>query len=521
MADEHGRPNIVFVMSDDHAAHAIGAYGSTLARTPSIDRLAQEGMRFDSVFCTNSLCTPSRAVILTGQHSHVNGVKTLDDVFDNTRTTFPMLLRDAGYQTAMVGKWHLGHGPAHDPRGFDYWEVLPGQGHYWNPDFISADGAHTRPGYVTDLITDLSLDWLRRRDPAKPFLLMCHHKAVHSPWEPDQAHEEMFTDLELPNPATLWDDYASRPAAESAVRMRVESMPPQYVKQLPPAGLSEAEEFAWWISRVDSPSPTDRRWKYQAFIRDYLRCAASIDDNLGRMLGYLDEEGLADNTVVIYTSDQGFFLGDHGWYDKRFMYEESLRVPFLVRWPARIRPGTVMNALVSNADIAPTLLELAGISPPDWMQGASLAGLMFGAVPQDWQEAVYYRYWMHPNEHDVAPHYGVRTATHKLVRYDVTAFRGGAPNRPDAEWELFDLRSDPHELTNVHEDPRYAQVRADLHQQLESLRQRLGDTEGYPQAPQPPASDHRNDPVWRSDQADARQGLRRARDRFLRGGEPS
>jgi len=510
-------PNVIFIMSDDHAAHAISSYGSDLVATPNIDRLANEGLRFDAAFCTNSICTPSRAVILTGQHSHRNGVKTLNDVLDNSRTTFPMLLQQSGYQTAMIGKWHLGHGPSSDPRGFDHWEVLPGQGRYFDPEFITEDGLHTRPGYVTDVVTDLALDWLRHRDPAKPFALMCHHKAVHSPWEPDEAHSAIFADLDLPDPATLWDDYTGRPAGASAVRMRVESMPPQYVKQLPDPELDETETLRWWTSRVDPPSLADRRWKYQAFLRDYLRCAASIDDNVGRVLDYLDQAGLANNTIVIYTSDQGFFLGDHGWYDKRFMYDESLRIPFIMRWPAGIAPGSVVNALVTNADFAPTILDLAGVTQPDWMQGRSFASLLSGATPPDWQEAIYYRYWMHPNDHDVPPHYGVRTRQHKLVHFDASAFRGQAANQPQGEWELFDLESDPHELRNVYDDPAYQLVRAHLHQELDRLRHQLGDTEDYPQPPELTVGHGPNDPRATPDRVDQLAGLERAKVRSRQG----
>ena len=316
------RPNILFIMSDDHASHAMSCYGSRINRTPHLDRIADGGMRFNNCFCTNSICTPSRAVILTGTYNHVNGVTTLSSTLDGRQVTMPKLLQDAGYQTAIVGKWHLGHGGVNDPTGFDYWNVLPGQGLYHDPEMIEMGERKVFPGYVTDLITDFSLDWLQDRDPERPFMLMCHHKAPHRSWEPDEKHALMYEDEEIPYPETFNDDYSNRAAAAAAAKMRIDrDMTLTDLKQPTPQGLTAEEE---------------KKWKYQRYIKDYLRCVASIDDNVGRLLDYLEEEGLAENTIVVYTSDQGFFLGDHGWYDKRFMYEESLRMPLLIRYPQAV-----------------------------------------------------------------------------------------------------------------------------------------------------------------------------------------
>ena len=463
------RPNFVFVMSDDHAAHAISAYGSRINRTPNLDRIADGGMRFDACFCTNSICSPSRASILTGTYNHVNGVTTLDTHLDNRLTMFPQLLRDAGYQTAIVGKWHLGHGPLHDPTGFDFWRVLPGQGHYHNPVMLGPGpgGSYEvieRGGYVTDLITDDCLDWLDRRDPDRPFLLLCHHKAPHRHWEPSRRHAAMYADVDVPEPETMFDDHATRAAVVRAMRMRLMDLDPVVdLKATVPPGLSEDEEI---------------RWRYQRYIKDYLRTIASIDDNVGRLLDRLDELGLTDDTVVVYTSDQGFFLGDHGWFDKRLMYEESLAMPFMVRYPAMVGPGSTTDAIALNVDVAPTFLELAGVEVPSDVQGRSLVPLLRGEEPDDWRTSMYYRYWMHRDSaHDVPAHYGVRTRTHKLICYyndplDQPGARGPAD---PVEWELFDLVADPLETTNVIAEARYAAVVDELRAELARLQAEVGD----------------------------------------------
>lgn len=459
------RPNIVFVMSDDHAAHAIGAYGSRINRTPNLDRIAAEGMRFDNCFCTNSICAPSRASILTGTYNHVNGVTTLPAEYDARQPSFPGLLRGAGYQTAVVGKWHLGHGGIHDPLGFDYWEVLPDQGEYYDPTFLTANGSVNRIGYATDLTTDLSLDWLESRDRDRPFCLLVHHKAPHRPWRPAPRHADLYTDEDVPEPSTLYDDYRSRSAAAAEAAMRVSTDLTERDLKVAPSSANDERERA--------------QWNYQRYIKDYMRCVAAIDENVGRLLDYLDASGLAEDTVVIYTSDQGFFLGDHGWYDKRFMYEESLRMPLLVRYPGQVSAGSECAQLAVNVDFAQTLLDLADVPAPVHMQGASLVPLLRGQAPANWRTAVYYRYWEHLSEpHRVGAHLGVRTETHKLVcYYGLGLDQPGARDEPrEPEWELFDLRADPNELHNRFDDPAYAAVRGDLLRQLVELQRDVGDT---------------------------------------------
>lgn len=460
------RPNIVFVMADDHAAHAVSAYGSRVNTTPNIDRLAHEGMRFDSCFCTNSLCAPSRATILTGTYNHVNGVRTLATEFDARQPAFPGMLREAGYETALVGKWHLGHGGIHDPRGFDHWEVLPDQGDYHDPTFLTPYGSHVRPGYATDVITDVALDRLARRDPDRPLCLLVHHKAPHRHWEPDAKHADLFSDTDLPEPETLRDDYSDRATAAREARMRVgEDLGYRDLKAAVPPGLTADGELAW---------------KYQRYLKDYLRCVASLDDNMGRLLDGLDDAGIAGDTVVVYTSDQGFFLGDHGWYDKRFMYEESLRMPFLVRYPRAVGPGSSSDALVLNVDFAQTFLDLAGVDAHPRMQGRSLRPVLRGdGTPEDWRTSVYYRYWEHDDGiHHVWAHYGVRTERYKLVHYYAEGL--GVPGTSDEamppEWELFDLERDPFELRSVYDDPAYAEVLQRLRLELERVQRQVGDT---------------------------------------------
>lgn len=465
------RPNIVFIMSDDHAAHAMSCYGSRINQTPNLDRIAVGGLRFDNCFCTNSICTPSRASILTGAYNHVNGVTTLSTPMDNRLQTFPKLLHESGYHTAVFGKWHLGTGPDHCPTGFDDWAVLPGQGSYHNPEFIfkGPDGGvrRTVPGYVTDIITDMSLDWLRARDPDQPFCLLYHHKAPHRPWYVDEAHAHLFLNQDVPEPETLFDEYANRASAAEAAEMRVGvHMSETDLKCEIPSGLSE---------------PELRRWAYQRYIKDYLRVVASIDDNVGRVLDYLDSAGLSENTIVIYTSDQGFFLGDHGWYDKRFMYEESLRMPFILRYPRMVQPGSINEDIVLNVDFGPLFLELAGLSVPAGMQGRSFAPILRAETPVDWRESFYYRYWMHKAHHNVYAHYGVRTKRYKLIYYysDALGQAGAIDESYEPEWELFDLQNDPHELHNRFADPAYETVVRELKAELHRLQADVGD-ERYP-----------------------------------------
>ncbi len=471
------QPNILFVMSDDHAAHAISAYGSRINATPQIDRLAQAGVRLTNCHCTNALCTPSRATILTSQHSHVTGVRDCQPLDNRRPVQLQKLLKAAGYATAIFGKWHLGHGvtnevddldnrgpgavPA-DPAGFDAWTVLPGHGRYHNPDFLTPAGLIRTRGYISDLITDMALDWLARRDTGRPFFLCVHHKAPHRSWEPGERYRHLYADQEIPHPETFDDDYAGRPAA-AAARMRIMGdLMAADVKGEPPEGLT---------------GPALKNWYYQRFIKDYLRCVASVDASVGRLLDYLDVSGLTRKTIVIYTSDQGFFLGDHGWYDKRFMYEHSVRMPFLMRYPEEIDSGTLREDLFTNLDFAPTLLDYAGIPAPSEMQGVSGRPMLRGEAPANWPRSFYYRYWHHG--HHVCPHYGIRTMTHKLVHFrPPPATRTGSADAglPFAPyWELFDLVNDPNELRNVYDSPAYASVRVELTRELEALQQRYGD----------------------------------------------
>ncbi len=455
------RPNILYIMADDHASHAISAYGSVINKTPNLDRIATGGIRLTNCFCTNSICTPSRAAILTGQYSNRNGVYTLNDQIDPKRNNVAKELQTAGYQTAMIGKWHLGT----NPTGFDHWNILPGQGVYYDPEFISSAGRKKYQGYCTDLIADFTLDWLKKRDPSKPFFAMCHHKAPHRPWQPAPKYQDMLKDQTVREPDNLYDHYTGKARSVAEVKMRVgENMTKTDVKQdIPP----------------DLKGDALRKWAYQPYIKDYLRCIQSVDDNVGRLLDYLDAENLARNTIVIYTSDQGFYLGDHGWFDKRLMYEEALRMPFLMRYPGAIKAGTVNRDMVLNIDFAPMFLDYAGARAPSDMQGRSFRANLEGHTPHDWRKAMYYRYWMHnDNDHHVPGHYGVRTDRWKLIYYynKALGMKGAFDNGAPPEWELYDLRSDPHEMKNLYPDPKYAKVVSDLKTQLAKLQQEAGDT---------------------------------------------
>jgi len=471
------RPNILFIMSDDHAAHAISAYGSQVNRTPNIDRLAREGMLLDRVMATNSICTPSRATILTGQYSHLNGVPMFNR-FDSARQTVATLLQRSGYYTGMIGKWHLGS----DPVGFDRWEILPGQGVYHNPILYTASGEKTYAGrYATDVITDLSIEFIRNRPRNKPFFLMSHHKAPHRPWEPDQAHGAQFADRWIPESETLWDSYATRTDALHENQQRVAAdLNNRDLKLPPPPGLAGAALTAWLTTKPDSVTITREgkpvtltgealvRWKYQRYMRDYLATVQSLDDNIGRLLTFLDTSGLSKNTIVIYTSDQGFFLGDHGLFDKRFMYEEALRMPFLVRWPSVIKAGTRSSALALNADFAPTFLDAAGLVTPAEMQGRSLLPILRGRTPADWRTSMYYRYYHDPGDHNTRAHYGVRTRTHKLIYF-----------WKKDQWELYDLVNDPRELHNLYGQPGHEEVTASLKTELLRLKKMLRDEDQF------------------------------------------
>ncbi|NIA12840.1 MAG: sulfatase-like hydrolase/transferase [Nitrospiraceae bacterium] len=479
------RPNIVWIYSDDHAQNAVSAYGSRLAKvapTPNIDRIAQEGILFNNSFVTNSICGPCRAVVLTGLHSHLNGFRKNGDRFDGAQRTFPKLLQQAGYQMALYGKWHLGT----DPTGFDDWEVLPGQGHYYNPDFLTPNGKERAHGYVTDIITDKALDWLdTKRDPDKPFMLMVQHKAPHREWQPGPDHLTTFDDVEIPEPDNLFDDYAGRGSAAKLQDMTIEKTmrlgPDLKVWNEEPDedskgpwrrtfGRMNEQQRKDWFAAYNPKNKAFReanlqgkdlvRWKYQRYMKDYLRCIASVDDNVGRVLDYLEEKGLDKNTVVFYSSDQSFYLGEHGWFDKRFIYEESLRTPLLARWPGVTAPGSKTDRLVQNLDCAETFLDIAGVEVPADMQGRSLVPLMKGEPPADWRSSIYYHYYEGEGKvHNVYRHYGVRTERYKLVYFYTLD-----------EWEFYDLQTDPQEMKSEYDNPAYAQQVAALKTELARLR---------------------------------------------------
>jgi arylsulfatase A-like enzyme len=431
----------LFIFSDDHAEHAISAYGSKVNQTPHLDRLAEQGTRFTNSFVTNSICTPSRATLLTGQYSHLNGVPVFNR-FDSSRDTVAKHLQAGGYHTGMIGKWHLGS----DPVGFDRWIVLPGQGEYWNPAFLVPGHRLSLQGHCTDITTELGIEFLKTRPREKPFFLMLHQKAPHRNWQPDERNQALFKDKVVPEPDTLWDDYATRPAALPENQQTVaRDLNNRDLKREPPADLTGPQRAAWYNS-VPKELTSDgkllrgddlTKWKYQRYMQDYLACVQGVDDGVGKILDYLEEAGLADNTVVFYSADNGWYLGDLGMYDKRFMYEPGLRVPLMARGPG-IKAGSTPPQFVVNLDLAPTFLDLAGMSIPSFMQGKSLVPLLRGEAPDDWRESMYYRYYHDPGHHNTRAHYGVRTKTHKLIYYWTK----------DA-YEMFDLVRDPTEQHNL------------------------------------------------------------------------
>ena len=493
------RPNIVFIMSDDHAYQAISAYSNRLIETPNIDRIAKMGMLFTNATVTNSICAPSRATILTGKHSHLNGKIDNDFPFDTTNVTFPQLFQQAGYQTAMFGKLHFGNAP----KGFDQYKILPGQGSYYNPDFITKNEGTIRvEGYVTDIITDMTLDWLKEeRNPTDPFLLFYLHKAPHREWLPAERHLEEFTQRTFPEPATLFDDYSGRGRAAKEAEMNLlkhmnwsgdSKIYPSVMRELGIPGTSNWDTLAFsrevgrltpaqlanWTRSYDEvnaalkesyPSMDDKekmQWRYQRYMQDYLGTIRAVDENVGRVLDYLEANNLMDNTLIVYTSDQGFYLGEHGWYDKRFVYDESFKTPLLVAWPGKIAPKSTSSTMVQNLDYAQTFLEAAGIPAPSDMQGESLLPLLTGNSESWTRDAVYYHYYEYPAVHMVKRHYAIVTEQYKLVHYyyDVD------------EWELIDRIKDPQELRNVYDDLSYAPVVAELHRKLEALRKQYGDS---------------------------------------------
>lgn len=485
--EEPSRPNIIFIMSDDHAYQAISAYGYGLNQTPNIDRIAKEGAIFNRAFVTNSICAPSRAVMLTGKYNHLNGKVDNMFPFDWNQDNFAKQLQQAGYQTALIGKIHLDG----NPQGFDYWNVLPGQGNYYNPDFIENGQKKRFPGYVTELTTQFALDWLQnKRDQAKPFCLLYHQKAPHRNWLPAPKYLNLFDDKTFDPPANFFDNYEGRGRAAKEQEMQIDGHARwghDFKLLVDPNGDStnffnanlrrmDEQQRADWMAAYEQENQDFLKaklqgkelalWKYNRYIKDYLRCVQSVDDGVGEILDYLDQNGLAENTVVIYTSDQGFYLGEHGWFDKRFMYEQSFRTPLLMRFPKEIKPGTVNNNLVMNLDFAPTFLDYAGVEAPQEMQGESFRKLIAGEKVE-WRDAIYYHYYEYPSEHMVKRHYGVRTDRYKLIHfyYDID------------EWELYDLEKDPDEMKSVYNDPAYADVQKMLHQKLEELRAQYGDSD--------------------------------------------
>jgi arylsulfatase A-like enzyme len=468
------RPNIVFIFSDDHAQHAISAYGSKVNQTPHLDRLGAAGIRFKHAMVTNSICTPSRATLLTGKYSHANGTPVFN-VFDGSQPTVAKMLQAAGYHTGMIGKWHLGG----TPTGFDRWIILPGQGIYNDPDFITPHGRVSLAGHTTQITTQLGLEFLDTRPKDKPFFLMLHHKAPHRSWEPDAKNKALFKDKVIPEPATLFDDYATRPAAlPENLQTVARDLTRRDLKLEPPADLPPGPQRQQWLNEKPmsleitladrtTTTLTGRdlvQWKYQRYMQDYLACVQGVDDSVGEVLDYLDRTGLAQNTLVIYSADNGWYLGDLGLYDKRFMYEPGLHIPLLARGPG-IKPGQVTDLFALNADFAPTFLALAGLPVPADMHGKSLVPLLRGEKPNDWRDSIYYRYYHDPGHHNTRAHYGVRTATHKLIHYW----------KKDA-WELYDLFKDPTEQKNLIDDSAQAATLVALKAEIIRLQAQLGDT---------------------------------------------
>jgi arylsulfatase A-like enzyme len=468
--------NLVFLFSDDHAAHALSAYRAHLSvrrallpATPNLDRLAASGMLFTNAFVTNSICGPSRATVLTGQYGHLNGVMTNAESLHPTSITFPRLLRESGYATSLFGKWHL----KSEPAGFDHFEVLAGQGPYYNPTLHSAFDTVRHEGYTNDVITERALSWLEGRDRARPFLMMLHFNAPHRFWDPGPGQLTLFRDTLFAEPPTFWDDGSGRvfPTRDAEMTIGLDLFD-RDLKLVTPDNLTPDQRLAWEAAygpenerfrSLALQGEDATRWKYQRYIKDYMRVVLAMDAAVGRVLDRLDATGLSDSTVVIYTSDQGFFLGDRGWFDKRWMYEESLRTPMLVRWPGVVPAGSVNHELVMNLDLAQTMLDLAAVQAPPVMQGSSLVPLLRGSDSSGWRDAIYYQYFAYPDWHMVHRQYGIRTRTHKLIHYYEVD-----------RWELFDLSRDPLEMRSVHADPGYREVRDRLEARLGELRRQYG-----------------------------------------------
>lgn len=476
------RPNIIFIMSDDHASKAISCYDGSINKTPQIDRMAQNGIRFTNCFCTNAVSGPSRATILTGQLTHINGMINNEVVFDSSKLTLPKILRNNGYQTAIVGKWHLKSNPV----GFDYWKILPGQGEYFNPDFIENGKKVREQGYVTDLVADYALQWINKRDTSRPFFIMIHNKAPHRPWLPKPENITLYDTAQIPLPDNFFDDYTNRSDAAKNQKMSVakdldseidlkiiDSLSIENTYQINAARMNSEDRKKWdaiYYMRNKTYRDSNLQgkelavWKFRRYINDYLATIKTVDDNVGKVLDYLKANGLHENTIVVYTSDQGFFLGEHGWFDKRFMYDESYRMPLLIQYPKKLKPAATNNQLLMNIDFAPTLLEWAGIAKPEQMQGLSFASYI--DTTASIRNATYYHYFEYPGEHAVKRHYGIRTEKYKLIHYyyDID------------QWELFDLQKDPHEMKNEFHNPAYMQIKNDITAQLNKMRLEYADT---------------------------------------------
>ena len=492
-AVEQERPNIIFIMTDDHTTQAMSCYGGNLIETPNMDRIADEGMRFDNCYATNALSGPSRACILTGKFSHKNGFTDNASTFDGSQLTFPKVMRENGYATGVVGKWHL----ISKPQGFDHWSILLGQneqGNYFKPVFYENDTVVKEDGYVTDVITDKAIEFIDDVHDEKPFMLMLHHKAPHRNWMPAPRHLGIFNDTVFPEPETLFDDYVGRGEAARSQDMNIENtlddewdlklLTREEIlagdNRLHDVYIRMPEEVQHKWDSVYAPRIAEYRsgklqgdelvrWKYQQYMRDYLATAMSVDESIGRVMEYLEEIGELDNTVIVYTSDQGFFLGEHGWFDKRFMYEECLRMPFVIRYPKMIKAGSTSKAICMNVDFGPTFLDLAGIEVPSEMQGRSFRKVLEkkGRIPAGWRKAAYYHYYEYPAEHSVKRHYGIRTSDCKLIHFY---------NDID-QWEMYDMTADPQEMRNVYDDPAYADKRAQMHRILEQVQQEYEDTD--------------------------------------------
>jgi len=483
------RPNILYIMSDDHATNAISTYGSHLTdlfKTPHIDRIAKEGIRMDRTFCVNAICTPSRASIITGQYGHINGVKTLSDPIPPKSINVAELLQKGGYETSLIGKWHL----KTEPFGFDYWKVGPGQGKYHDPVFIEKGTPyHTRKGgtkvegYYTDLITDYALDWLKNRQQDKPFAMFLHHKAPHGKWEPAKRHLKYLEDVTVPEPDTLWEDFSHRSIASKNYGTSISHRLADRRNM-----IDDVSSEKWPTARVDMTGLSEKeqtKAAYQKYIKDYLRCVKAVDENIGRVLDYLDESGLSENTLVIYSSDQGFFLGEHDYFDKRWIFEEAFRMPFVARLPGKIPANTSTKAMCSNIDFAPTLLSYANLDIPKEMQGKSFRPILETTkAPKGWRNSIYYRYWMHLAHHHIPGHYGLRTERYKIIFYHGLALgsNGAIDKNTPVGWEFYDLEKDPKEINNSYNNPEYKEVIKSMKAELLRQKAHYKDTdEAYPE----------------------------------------